>query len=408
MSDKLKYPEHVALEFFEREDRRWDSDKSLMEILPWRHERPRAPTRSVLTRLVETMLFASMAMEEGRLQPVGIVFAEERAEFLKEVPWDIISIKSPNAFSVREVVKLAAICDFPRSFLVVMPDNEELKVFGVGTPTKRSLFSGDRLVRVMAPRPGTVVVARGETEVVRYERGSIPELPPMHMVGGSHQRQFNSIGRAVAGTTLLEAPKPDGFRDSFYGLHVSMQVYRVAAQMSRHGHGGILAVFGSEADAKLPAGTRELEVPLGFGVAIRDEMATTFQRLGGQNRDGPQPNVEERKLERMRQQLLGFSAVDGAVLLSHRMDVLGFGAKLPIPKEREVEVHTVTPQRSVGGPMDLKVRGTRHRAAATFADQNRDGMAVIVSQDGDAGVFQDLDGKVVYWPFLVKTEEIDF
>jgi hypothetical protein len=102
----------------------------------------------------------------------------------------------------------------------------------------------------------------------------------------------------------------------------------------------------------------------------------------------------------MRRQIVRFTAVDGAVLLSHSLQVLGFGVKLPVPRILP-NVVQVGSDGAIGGRGPIEGRGTRHAAAASFADEHPDGVAFIVSQDGDAAVFQRMGECVVYWPLGV-------
>ncbi len=84
--------------------------------------------------------------------------------------------------------------------------------------------------------------------------------------------------------------------------------------------------------------------------------------------------------------------------MSHALDVLAFGAKLPPPRAIISEVFAATPDQRMDASLSLDARGTRHRAAAAFVAGYPERIAFIVSQDGNAATFQEIEGKVVYWP----------
>jgi hypothetical protein len=92
------------------------------------------------------------------------------------------------------------------------------------------------------------------------------------------------------------------------------------------------------------------------------------------------------------------STVDKAILLSPKLEVLGFGFDvLPssnIPKIKRAEYKSF----SKWSEFDLSSRGTRHRAAASFVAQNMQRIAVISSEDGPTAFFISIENNLVYWP----------
>jgi len=78
-----------------------------------------------------------------------------------------------------------------------------------------------------------------------------------------------------------------------------------------------------------------------------------------------------------------FADVDGAIVVTKDLRVLGFGAKIavdgaqphvcmfkPEPGEQEI---VPTPSEALGG--------TRHQSAAKFVERNKDSLALVISQD---------------------------
>lgn len=408
MARTVHYPKDVAAAFFRYQDesRRW-ADALIERMLggsAGQHDAQRVaqvPSELVLEQLVETMLFASIAPEEGRTQPVGIVWAARLDEFgSQEFPWDLTTFREHKRFGVEDVAKLAAVGEFPRGLLVVTLEDGELKIVGVATPHSR-ILAREGMVRVLAPRPGTVVVTRGTKEVVRYDKGSIRPLPPdfVDHNQGRRPEQWTSITKAVTESTL-----PAGFTLPDAELYLIDELLRVVSKMSYLGRGGILAVRGPSNEATaLPDGAIELAPPMEYGRAIWAHLKAKHERLRRLPlglRD--EMDTTSQPLERARQQLVRLTAVDGAVLMSHSLRILSFGTKF---KLATTPVNVVDGHQ--GGRWPLGARGARHKAAATFALEHPDGLSFIVSQDGEAAIFRALDDQTVgHWPLGIPVGDL--
>jgi hypothetical protein len=78
------------------------------------------------------------------------------------------------------------------------------------------------------------------------------------------------------------------------------------------------------------------------------------------------------------------AAVDGALVISKHLEIIGFGAKIVSPKE--VATHVVLAGPQTGSQTTTKAPvestgGTRHQSAARFVGANHDAVAMVVSHD---------------------------
>ena len=94
----------------------------------------------------------------------------------------------------------------------------------------------------------------------------------------------------------------------------------------------------------------------------------------------------------------GLAAVDGAVVMTRRFELLGFGGEI----SGELEpVHAVRKAIDLEGESTLEEStqgvGTRHRSAYRLAAALPDVLLVVVSQDGDARFVRNKDGRVTGW-----------
>ena len=94
----------------------------------------------------------------------------------------------------------------------------------------------------------------------------------------------------------------------------------------------------------------------------------------------------------------GLAAADGAVVMTRRFELLGFGGEISGDLR---PVHAVRKAIDLEGESTLEEStqgvGTRHRSAYRLAAALPDVLAVVVSQDGDARFVRDKDGAVTCW-----------
>jgi hypothetical protein len=374
------------------------------------------PPAEIVRELLHALFFASMEPEEGRYQPIGLVYAPQLSSLQSAVsPWDAVLLREAQPFERRRVVKMAGATTFAESLLIVSWTPFGLALLGFATPRDRTIVwdRDDRLLRLLAPRPGIVVGAQGAGETVRYERGTIvlsKRESPFDI--GPHRRQLDSIRRAALSrmTTQVESST------------LVSQFQEIIGRVAASGHGGLLAILPPDAVAgECCDGAKWLSPPLPLGALLDEAYACSEEEYQQEHSmlsieaEGLDLSSETRlqlkqksseleraakkadsAVERAISQLVSMMGVDGAVICSHSLEVLAFGAKL---HAREVEAFEVAILEDGVGPGEKwTASGTRHRAAAYFASKYPDGIAFVVSQDGHAAVFQDVDGAVVYWP----------
>jgi hypothetical protein len=94
----------------------------------------------------------------------------------------------------------------------------------------------------------------------------------------------------------------------------------------------------------------------------------------------------------------GLAAVDGAVVLNKRFELMGFGAEvsgeLPYPEIVEQALDVEGERRSAEPANSV---GTRHRAAYRFLTAHPAGLAIVISMDGMVRFVANIEGKIVYW-----------
>ena len=101
------------------------------------------------------------------------------------------------------------------------------------------------------------------------------------------------------------------------------------------------------------------------------------------------PDSEQERIFREALRLVGgMTAVDGALVMTTSLELIGYGAKM-MPKTIETKVMEWNPGQ---GYSDRSIPfgdigGTRHRSAAQFALQHPGTMVLVASQDGRFTIF---------------------
>jgi hypothetical protein len=99
------------------------------------------------------------------------------------------------------------------------------------------------------------------------------------------------------------------------------------------------------------------------------------------------------------QAVAALSGVDGAIVLTDRFRLLGFGAEviIPSPSLRTIKVARDA-SASVTTTRSIETYGTRHRSAFRFCSSYEDAIALVVSQDGGVKAVKRVGPDVLMWP----------
>jgi len=97
--------------------------------------------------------------------------------------------------------------------------------------------------------------------------------------------------------------------------------------------------------------------------------------------------------------LSSMSAVDGAVVMTDRLRLLGFGAEIIAISPSLTDVKVITDLESGKSERrEIEHFGTRHRSAFRFCSSFENSIAAIVSQDGEIRIAKRVGSDVILWP----------
>jgi hypothetical protein len=158
---------------------------------------------------------------------------------------------------------------------------------------------------------------------------------------------------------------------------------QLAVSMRAHGRGGLLLV--------VPAGSTawrdSIVRPVAYGL---DPPYTRLQELVAEQTGDPDWTWRQ-AVEHVVDAIAGLTAVDGAAVMTDRHELLAFGAKI-MRRRGGQPVDRVALTEPIEGSVAAVVApaqlgGTRHLSAAQFIQDQRDGLALVASQDGRFTVF---------------------
>jgi hypothetical protein len=322
------------------------------------------PDAETIEAVIDAAFWASLRREEGYIPRISLAFLPpEKAErpLLFEVPLPL---------EAAALTRVAPAVERPGVHLGVWRQRGELCVWG----TTRAIPVLCFVLEVAAP--GLLVVKHHSGDESRkFVNAAVLEGDLIKVVD---ERASTKPDCPKLLTSLL------GFESAASWVQSVDVLVQLAVSMRAHGHGGSLLV--------VPAGTeawRESIVqPIPYAVSPPLlELAELSRETDGKERhvwlDALRPTIGA---------IAGLTAVDGAVVLTDRYELLGFGAKIARRKGSQ-QIDQVTLTEPVEGAAPALVHpeqlgGTRHLSAAQFIHDQRDAVALVASQDGRFTVFE--------------------
>ena len=337
-----------------------------------------------IVQLLTTVFFAGLETHEGEHHTISVTFVgRNSSDFVMTdaaaaagVPlyrWKILRFASPRPFAPRELAKLAVVGDDRRMYSTVgILDDGTLAITGLA---REGVNSGpDPFVKIVTSRPGCLSIRSGRELVIEYERGAILAVtddPVSADDGGSIRGALTTIARS------------GGVEDHVI-LHYLDAVKFLVREMIAHGRGGILIISTDEEPRAMKSAP--------YGMVLDSSLASLLRlawRIGGAAPD-PSPRAAFGQLlrgaflteaERVAEEFGRLTAIDGAVLLNRDLALVAFGVILPVGGSVAVEEHK-TGENGARIPVDFDSRGTRHRAAATYAVEHPGSVVFVASEDG--------------------------
>jgi hypothetical protein len=322
------------------------------------------PDAGTIEAMIDATFWASLRREEGRSPKISLAFFPNH-----QVPQPLI-FEHPLPLNPDVLTKLGPAVERPGVHLGVWGAEGELHVWGATRKVPSFCF----VLEVIEPgllvikhrrmdgfgKFANVAVLKGEQVKLVDEQGaSLPDCPALL-------------------TALLPFTSP-GSWDHKFNLLVQL-----AASMRAHGHGGSLLVVPADTEAW----RRSIAHPILYSVT------PPFSALGAlmrQEVNDANENLLTAAVNKAVDTVAGLTAVDGAMVMNDRYEVLAFGVKIRRPQGHVPVEQMVATEPVVGDHPEVvqpvQSGGTRHLSAAQFVHDQRDALAMVASQDGRFTIF---------------------
>ena len=397
------------------------------------------PEEGTVENLISACYQASMLREEERAVTFRVILCDPgRLPPNEGPPGGIhrLEFHEPRRFDIQEIRRLSPAADYYRSIIGVCVDEEgELKIWGLVHSGPRWLREGQGgrdapppLPRALVLRvhgPGRIAVDVGQETLCKLDEGRISdvsmdvfrsrwlpntfapvrqELAEIHeglrdqarkkgqvwarldnditRVIGQHtiKRIISAVRGSHHGGTVVIVP-PDLADDILEGRYVSLKYRFVGAEPRRRFRTLIVDVMSELAHSHAGAPARD---PVGWD----DYEATSDASL----------SLLDEAIFEVAHLIAGLTAVDGAVVMTQRFEMLGFGGEISgdLPAAETVErALDLEAAETIEEPTDGV--GTRHRSAYRLCNALGSVISVVISQDGNVRFIKRKDGAVTYW-----------
>ncbi|HAM52411.1 MAG TPA: hypothetical protein DCP92_17575 [Nitrospiraceae bacterium] len=398
------------------------------------------PDRSVLEQVISTCYQASLMKEEERPVMFRLIIRDHHLFPPDDGPptgLHRLQFDKMRPFNEYELYRLAPAADFYRALIgAALGSKKRLQIWGMvhsGTRWMQAISGGTKTIPplpsspvIYVRGPGRISVSIGPEMIASLNSGQI-SCPSLDIFSAPWLAEsFASVRSEIEEMhedARARSKKPWANLDPKFGRIVGAQVVRRIINLIHNSHhGGMLVYLPTEMSRDISAMNRYISLKYQF----REEeprqrfrtlilrIMNTFAELHGESGNsakvvGWQEYVNSRSEEialldeaifDLAHFIAALSAIDGAVVMTKRQEIIGFGGVISGDIE---EVETITHALDMEGRLKQQEFseevGTRHRAAYRLCHELRDALVIVISQDGNVRFVKWHNGSVTYWDF---------
>ncbi len=378
--------------------------------------------------ILETAYHASFLRDEERAVTCRLIVISP-----DDVPMDggpptalmPLAFVEPRAFDEHELRRLSPAAKYHRALIGIFHDGERLITWGLVQSGPRWLQAahGGRATEPSMPsclvvrivRPGHIAVSCGARLVAELRGGKLTDFTLDVFQSKWLPAQFKVERSEVA--VLHRAQSPHAIEDEVAAdlsrLLSQQMLKRVLSTMRSAHHGGAILVGPPECVKQRFLQTkyafRDQRPRARFRALVLSTIGAIAERIArGEGRESdvdlydfandPRLADLDEALFEMSHLIASLADIDGAVVLTKRFEILGFGAEITgeLPQVNEVrraldlEAATFITEGADG-------MGTRHRSAYRLCRALPQSLAIVVSQDGGVRFVALHNDAVTYW-----------
>jgi hypothetical protein len=397
------------------------------------------PAKAAFDEIIDVCYHASMLTEEGRPTVFRVVFLDSQSPISPTHNDDVPAVmryllKDPVPFTPGELRRLAPVVDPRRVLIAVEQSAGQLQIYSL-VDIGMALWemarherimghsSPDALI-VMSTRPGELSISRGDRPVLRMRDGGIVTAAQSVFLKGPIAGFFDAawdvfIRNACQLSGIDQDPaEDDGLSFAHHSFIESVLLYTAELK-----HGGTLLFVPEEITYEDPRLLSRVSIKYVLPSmqprdALVSAMAGRLKHNALADKLHNRRTVKAEELEELDhlawdQQnredtardaarfIASLTAVDGAVVLTDTLRIIGFGAEVTASFPGGDTVHVAhTAEATETKEVRFAEYGTRHRSAFRFVASMEPSVGFIMSQDGGVKAVKQVGSKLVMWPYF--------
>jgi len=405
------------------------------------------PNEKWLRQFTEVAYQASLLTEEQRRIGFRLAFiSPDKAEQLAgpiELGrlYEPIHFNARREFKVAEILRLAPATDHTKVLICVSPfadenGDENLMIWGILNTgaswfeyTKRESKTGvppPDCITVSSIEPGNLTISRRGVVLISLKRGNVIVPTSQTLYEGPLAEMLNKSIKALYSEVCQKIGDESygmmGLSDNTPGQAYFSFIERLLFHIREHLHGGALilvpdnladnpAQLDSSIRIKYPCNHDQVWNLISDALALRHSHNSMFLEIYKDAKalaiskyhelsslQSRREGIENRITDYV-QMISSASAVDGAVVLTDHLRLLGFGGEITVLTPDLHLVHLATDSSGNDTyPVSIESYGTRHRSAFRFCWANEGAIAFVISQDGGVKGVKRVDDKLIFWP----------
>lgn len=405
---------------------------------------PLPKTDVLLETLLSEAFIASLQTEEGRQIVFRLMFAgnlEFQSSISVQMPNNrLLIFDEPRPYSHSEIIRLAPAADF-RQFLICVQESvskpQSLEIWGilnVGADWVRylhheipSAITPPRFLTIRSSKPGELQFSSSGVNLLSLKNGVVRKDSPCAFFDPRIQRHFDHVLLELYETVNEKSDGPSWGLDQFDDYALRYEEYFnfleiVLRNVEQRNHGGTILLVPDTCS------TDEITQSKRFTLKYSSYLGNVWKMLVARlvERDlltkldekiepfNPGPYASEleqyrrvlhhhhggmRELVDIAHSIAALTSVDGAVILTDKFRLFGFGAEVICENKEIAHVFDVTADISV----PISAYGTRHRSAFRICSDWEDVVAFIISSDGGVKTIKQVNSKVLMWTQTCKS-----
>jgi hypothetical protein len=323
-----------------------------------------ALSANIIEAVIDIAFWASLRREEGHSPSISLALLQPEQAGKPLIFGQRLRLTPQN------LVKLAPAVEQPGIHLGVWHEDDELYIWGTTHTVPGICF----VLEVV--EPGLLVI--------KHRRlAGFGKFVNIAVLQGDQIKVLDEKSMGIAECPALMASLDSMSLPTFMGESFNV-LLQLAASVRIHKRGGIVLIVPRTSDNWKSS----IVHPIKYEVTPPYTVIADLMLEKKQN--GKSFEWKEQLLQAI-DIIGGFTAVDGATVITQQYDLLAFGAKVARANHSEPVGQIITTE-PVSGVQATRVHpaqsgGTRHLAAAQFVHDQHDAVALVASQDGQFTVF---------------------